>query len=133
MCHPISYHDVGVRHIVGLRGDPATGIGTRFVAHPDGYKTSPDLVVKKRYPDIELSVSAYPERHFEARDFDGAGIYPDVESAAAAAVQVERDFLPSPDSGRSSALYEAYWSSYTGLAEPHRVLAAWRKLYRSRL
>src|SRR5262249_55662176 len=24
------YHDVGVRHIVALRGDPATGIGTPF-------------------------------------------------------------------------------------------------------
>src|SRR5246127_535884 len=34
------YHDVGVRHIVALRGDPPTGIGTPYVAHPDGYKTS---------------------------------------------------------------------------------------------
>src|SRR5919205_3095730 len=32
------YHDVGVRHIVALRGDPMTGLGTLFVAHPDGYK-----------------------------------------------------------------------------------------------
>src|ERR1700745_1174660 len=38
------YHEVGVRHIVALRGDPATGIGTQFVAHRDGYKTSPELV-----------------------------------------------------------------------------------------
>src|ERR1700729_1392957 len=30
------YHDVGVRHIVALRGDPTTGIGTSYVAHPDG-------------------------------------------------------------------------------------------------
>src|SRR6516225_8343457 len=66
------YHDVGVRHIVGLRGDPASGIGTPYVAHPDGYKTSPDLVagIKKRHGDIEVSVSAYPEKHPEARDFD---------------------------------------------------------------
>jgi methylenetetrahydrofolate reductase (NADPH) len=66
------YHEVGVRHIVALRGDPETGIGTQFVAHPDGYKTSPDLVagIKKRHPDIEVSVSAYPEKHPEARDFD---------------------------------------------------------------
>src|SRR6476469_7752283 len=34
------YHDVGVRHIVALRGDPATGIGTTYVGHPDGYQTS---------------------------------------------------------------------------------------------
>src|SRR6201987_2864000 len=66
------YHEIGVRHIVALRGDPATGIGTPFVAHPDGYRTSPELVagIKKRHPDIEVSVSAYPEKHPQARDFD---------------------------------------------------------------
>ena len=66
------YHDVGVRHIVALRGDPTTGIGTSYVAHPDGYKTSAELVasIKKRYPDIEVSVSAYPEKHPESADFD---------------------------------------------------------------
>jgi methylenetetrahydrofolate reductase (NADPH) len=66
------YHDVGVRHIVALRGDPTTGIGTAYVAHPDGYKTSAELVasIKKRYPDIEVSVSAYPEKHPESPDFD---------------------------------------------------------------
>src|ERR1700740_1451959 len=66
------YHDVGVRHIVALRGDPTTGIGTAYVAHPDGYKTSAELVesIKRRYPDIEVSVSAYPEKHPESADFD---------------------------------------------------------------
>jgi methylenetetrahydrofolate reductase (NADPH) len=66
------YHDVGVRHIVALRGDPTTGIGTAYVAHPDGYKTSAELVesIKTRYPDIEVSVSAYPEKHPESADFD---------------------------------------------------------------
>jgi methylenetetrahydrofolate reductase (NADPH) len=66
------YHEIGVRHIVALRGDPATGIGTPYAAHPDGYKTSADLVagIKKRYGDIEVSVSAYPEKHPESADFD---------------------------------------------------------------
>ena len=66
------YHDVGVRHIVALRGDPATGIGTAYLAHPEGYKTSAELVagIKRRYPDIEVSVSAYPEKHPESADFD---------------------------------------------------------------
>src|SRR5665647_1923612 len=66
------YHDVGVRHIVALRGDPPGGIGTAYATHPDGYQTSTDLVagIKKRHPDIEVSVSAYPEKHPESRDFD---------------------------------------------------------------
>jgi methylenetetrahydrofolate reductase (NADPH) len=66
------YHEIGVRHIVALRGDPATGIGTPYAAHPDGYQTSAALVagIKKRYPDIEVSVSAYPEKHPESADFD---------------------------------------------------------------
>jgi methylenetetrahydrofolate reductase (NADPH) len=66
------YHEVGVRHIVALRGDPAGGIGTRYLAHPDGYQSSADLVagIKRRYPDIEVSVSAYPEKHPESTDFD---------------------------------------------------------------
>jgi methylenetetrahydrofolate reductase (NADPH) len=66
------YHDVGVRHIVALRGDPTTGIGTPYVAHADGYQTSAELVesIRKRYPDIEVSVSAYPEKHPESTDFD---------------------------------------------------------------
>jgi methylenetetrahydrofolate reductase (NADPH) len=66
------YHDIGVRHIVALRGDPPGGIGTAYITHPDGYKTSAELVagIKKRYPDIEVSVSAYPEKHPESRNFD---------------------------------------------------------------
>jgi methylenetetrahydrofolate reductase (NADPH) len=66
------YHDAGVRHIVALRGDPQAGIGTPYVAHPDGYQTSADLVasIKRRFPDIEVSVSAYPEKHPESRDFE---------------------------------------------------------------
>src|SRR3954447_18026737 len=66
------YHDVGVRHIVALRGDPSSGIGTAYQAHPEGYQTSSDLIagIKKRFPDIEISVSAYPEKHPESPDFD---------------------------------------------------------------
>ena len=66
------YHEVGVRHIVALRGDPAGGLGTAYAAHPKGYRTSADLVagIKKRYPNIEVSVSAYPEKHPESPSFD---------------------------------------------------------------
>ncbi|CCD88354.1 5,10-methylenetetrahydrofolate reductase [Bradyrhizobium sp. ORS 285] len=66
------YHEVGVRHIVALRGDPPGGIGTPYQAHAEGYQSSPELVagIKRRHPDIEVSVSAYPEKHPESRDFD---------------------------------------------------------------
>jgi methylenetetrahydrofolate reductase (NADPH) len=66
------YHEAGVRHIVALRGDPSAGIGAAYAAHPEGYRTSADLVaaIKKAFPDIEVSVSAYPEKHPESPDFD---------------------------------------------------------------
>jgi len=66
------YHDIGVRHVVALRGDPPGGIGTPYSTHPEGYRSSAELIagIKKRFPDIEVSVSAYPEKHPESRDFD---------------------------------------------------------------
>jgi methylenetetrahydrofolate reductase (NADPH) len=62
------YHDVGVRHIVALRGDPTSGIGSTYRPHPEGYQSSADLVrnIRSRYPDIEVTVSAYPEKHPES-------------------------------------------------------------------
>src|SRR5664279_453934 len=66
------YHDIGVRHIVALRGDPPGGIGTAYTTHPDGYQTSAALVagIKRQHGDIEVSVSAYPEKHPESPDFE---------------------------------------------------------------
>jgi methylenetetrahydrofolate reductase (NADPH) len=59
-----SYASAGVRHIVALRGDPVGGVGTRYVPHPQGYRNAADLVAGiKRLPGIEVSVSAYPEKH----------------------------------------------------------------------
>lgn len=65
------YAALGVRHIVALRGDPLTGIGTAYAPHPDGYPYAADLVaaIKRRHPQIEVSVSAYPERHPESPDW----------------------------------------------------------------
>ena len=36
-CGRPRYWDIGVRHIVALRGDPQNGPGTAFEPHPDGY------------------------------------------------------------------------------------------------
>ena len=58
------YWAMGVRHIVALRGDPVDGLGAKFVAHPQGYQSSADLVAGiKAIGDFEVAVSAYPEKH----------------------------------------------------------------------
>ena len=65
------YWDAGVRHIVALRGDPPTGVGSRFEAHPKGYATSTDLVSGiRRIGDFEISVSTYPEGHPESASIE---------------------------------------------------------------
>ena len=62
------YWAAGIRHIVALRGDPPAK-GASFEARPDGYASAAALVegLKKRH-DFEISVSAYPEVHPEARN-----------------------------------------------------------------
>jgi methylenetetrahydrofolate reductase (NADPH) len=58
------YYAAGVRHIVALRGDPVTGVGERYAPHPSGYCNAADLVAGiRRLVDVEVSVSAYPEKH----------------------------------------------------------------------
>ena len=65
------YKSYGVRGFVALRGDPATGMGTPYVAHPEGYQSSSDLIagIKDIDPEFDIFVSAYPEKHPESRDF----------------------------------------------------------------
>jgi methylenetetrahydrofolate reductase (NADPH) len=59
-----NYCTAGVRHIVALRGDPVGGIGEKYAPHPNGYCNGADLVAGiKRLADVEVSVSAYPEKH----------------------------------------------------------------------
>jgi len=59
------YAQAGVRHIVALRGDPPGGAGARYAPHPGGYDNAAGLVagIKGISGDIEVSVSAYPEKH----------------------------------------------------------------------
>jgi methylenetetrahydrofolate reductase (NADPH) len=59
-----AYCEAGVRHIVALRGDPPDGVGQRYAPHPGGYRNGADLVAGiKRIAGVEVSVSAYPEKH----------------------------------------------------------------------
>ncbi|HTZ69694.1 MAG TPA: methylenetetrahydrofolate reductase [NAD(P)H] [Acetobacteraceae bacterium] len=57
-----AYWDLGVRHLVALRGDfPGGG---PYAPHPGGYPYAADLVAGlRRVADFEISVAAYPEVH----------------------------------------------------------------------
>ncbi|MBS0479127.1 MAG: methylenetetrahydrofolate reductase [NAD(P)H] [Proteobacteria bacterium] len=63
-----AYWDVGVRHIVALRGDPPRA-GVKYATHPGGYENAADLVggLRKLHP-FEISVAAYPECHPDSPD-----------------------------------------------------------------
>jgi methylenetetrahydrofolate reductase (NADPH) len=65
------YWDIGVRHIVALRGDPAGGVGQRYVPTPSGYINGADLTAGiKRIAPFEVSVACYPEKHPESPSVD---------------------------------------------------------------
>jgi len=64
-----NYWELGVRHIVALRGDmPGGGV---YQPHPEGYKYAADLVEGlKRVANFELSVAAFPEKHPDAESIE---------------------------------------------------------------
>ncbi len=65
------YADIGVKHIVALRGDPTDGLGGTYRPHPGGYENAADLVGGIRaIGDFEVTVSAYPEKHPESPDIE---------------------------------------------------------------
>jgi methylenetetrahydrofolate reductase (NADPH) len=62
-----SFAELGVRHIVALRGDSPQGVGAKFEPHPQGYGNAADLIGGIRaLGDFEISVAAYPEKHPES-------------------------------------------------------------------
>jgi methylenetetrahydrofolate reductase (NADPH) len=65
-----NYWEIGVRHIVALRGDmPASS--PNYQLHPDGYKYANELVAGiKKIANFEISVAGYPENHPEAKSVE---------------------------------------------------------------
>ena len=62
------YWDMGIRHLVALRGDPPRD-ADGYTAHPGGYAYASDLVAGLRnIADFDISVAAYPEVHPEAEN-----------------------------------------------------------------
>lgn len=68
------YWDIGVRHIVSLRGDPPPGeggIGGVYVPREDGYKNATELTAALRgVAPFEVLVGVYPEKHPESPSLD---------------------------------------------------------------
>ncbi len=66
-----AYRESGVTRVVARRGDPPEGVGQPFVAHPEGYRNSAELVAGiSRLGDFDISVAAYPEKHPQSPDWD---------------------------------------------------------------
>ena len=58
---------VGIRQIMALRGDPPKN-QANFTPHPDGLSYANQLVelIQEVYPECEIGVAGYPEKHPEA-------------------------------------------------------------------
>jgi methylenetetrahydrofolate reductase (NADPH) len=101
------YWEMGVRHIVALRGDAPDGDAYR--AHPRGYRNAADLVAGlKRVADFEISVAAYPEVH------------PDASSAQADLDNLRRKI----DAGAGRAITQYFFDPEVFLRFRDRVAAA---------
>ncbi len=90
------YWDLGVRHIVALRGDPPEP-GTKYQPHPDGYRDAAELVAGlKQVAPFDISVAAYPEIHPDSssRAFDLENLKRKVDAGADRAIT---QFFFSPD------------------------------------
>ncbi len=82
------YWDLGVRHIVALRGDPSEP-GAKYQPHPDGYRDATELVAGlKHVAPFDISVAAYPEVHPDSssRAFDLENLRRKVDSGADRAI-----------------------------------------------
>ena len=82
------YWNMGVRHIVALRGD-APKDAESYVPHPDGYAYAADLVEGlRKVADFDVSVAAYPEVHPEAESaaFDLDNLKRKIDAGATRAI-----------------------------------------------
>ena len=103
------YWQVGVRHVVALRGDAPPSAQGVFTPHPDGYASAAELVagLRARHP-FDISVSAYPEVHPEA-----------------ASAQTDLDNLKRKiDAGASRAITQFFFSPEVYFRFLDKVLAA---------
>ncbi len=82
------YWDMGIRHLVALRGDLARDV-EKYEPLKDGYAYASDLVEGlKKIADFDISVAAYPEVHPEAPNplFDLDNLKRKLDSGASRAI-----------------------------------------------
>jgi methylenetetrahydrofolate reductase (NADPH) len=82
------YWELGVRHIVALRGDPPE-LGARYQPHPGGYRDAAGLVAGlSKIAPFDISVAAYPEVHPDSstRKFDLENLKRKVDAGASRAI-----------------------------------------------
>ncbi len=90
-----AYWDMGIRHLVALRGDAPAG-SDGYEPHAQGYAYASDLVAGlKNVADFDISVAAYPEVH------------PEAESAAADLDNLKRKL----DAGASRAITQFFFDN----------------------
>lgn len=101
-----AYADLGVRHILALRGDPPAGEG-RFSRHPEGLANATELVrLVRSMGDFTVGVAAFPNGHPEG-DLD---------------LDV-RLLLEKEEAGASFAVTQLFFSAdaYVGLVDRFRA------------
>jgi methylenetetrahydrofolate reductase (NADPH) len=103
------YWDLGVRHVVALRGDPPGGVGERYQPTPGGYVNAADLVTGiRRIAPFEISVACYPEKHPESPS-----------------VQADIDMLKAKiDAGAGTAITQFFFDNEVFFRYLDRVRAA---------
>lgn len=82
------YWDMGIRHLVALRGDPPKD-ADGYTPHSKGYAFASDLVAGlKKIADFDISVAAYPEVHPEAASaaFDLENLKKKIDAGASRAI-----------------------------------------------
>ncbi|HEU5481940.1 MAG TPA: methylenetetrahydrofolate reductase [NAD(P)H] [Sphingomicrobium sp.] len=82
------YWELGVRHLVALRGDPPEP-GAKFEPHPNGYSNAAELVAGlKAIAPFDISVACYPEVHPDSgtREADLANLKRKVDAGADRAI-----------------------------------------------
>ena len=70
------YLEIGVNKILALRGDSPNNISKKYMAHPEGFQKTGELIKAiKKLSDIQVYCAGYPEKHP-----DSANLKADIEN-----------------------------------------------------